>query len=66
VDIEPLLPRWIACEEQLPSVLTDVLVAHGGRCTVAELDKFRQWWSDGKAVAPTHWMTLPPLPQIPE
>lgn len=64
-DIEPLLPRWVACAERLPDATRAYqVVAHGTR-SIANFDAIqRRWFGWFRNDEVQFWLDfqIPPLP----
>lgn len=58
--------RWIPCKERMPDCDTLVLVATKYGVDVAVFDN-HDWWDredDNRMHTVTHWMPLPPAPEV--
>lgn len=64
---EPASP-WVAVSERLPNVAQEVIIFSGfeGVCA-GVLDSYGEWFapcSEYKLTRVTHWMPLPPAPEV--
>lgn len=66
--IKPASSPWVAVSERLPDVTQEVIVfsSFEGVCA-GVLDSYGEWFapcSEYKLTRVTHWMPLPPAPEV--